>query len=138
MKIDVEHYELTRYGAQYRLLGMFDYPLNHKFTPIEIAIIDRMVVRDDNIRTVIEWEHDYRRLCRLNRIFINGTEFRLYCDHNIDIDKVLETSQKIFDKIVALTLMTNLSKNVRRKIREKLIEIIQSCLEEVKEEVQTK
>jgi len=128
MEITVERQEYDRYGnLTYMIVGKYNYPLDHKFTPIERDAIDRLTVHSDCERISLEWLFS-STVASINRVFINKIEYRIAYNQKIDIDKVLAISKELIDKMVTIALMNPTNRSVRKKLRDTIIKIIEECL----------
>ena len=141
-------FEHSRRGPVKICTFTYDYPVAHKFTPIEEEWISELHTLDDSIS--IEWETPQRydkekctfvKYAYVNRVFINNVEFRLRLvddDYTVDMDNVLLVARRLLDKLKPYILLTKVTDRPKRffrsKLRASILEIIKQTLVQFKGE----
>ena len=142
MKIKIKAYAKYYYRGDFvgyvpLNFDTIDYPIDHRFTELEIAACSRLIVYNDTGRSSIEWvkhpDYPNSKTYRLNFINLNEVKFN-FCknEYVVDIDNILKMSKVIFDNASSLILLTNqkdVPKKVREEIRKQLLPLIQSLFQ---------
>ena len=129
MKVEFYRREFTALGhVAFSKLGTFDYKVDHKFTPLEVTVIDKLVVYNETSELAIEWclvDH----VGFVNRVFVKNLEFRVKNSSLVHIDEMLKESCSVFSKLQPILLL--LTQGYNEKVRKKIRETVKNIVEKV-------